>query len=145
MTSKRPYRLRHTGQLVPRPWSRQTGRSRASQPQARSSESEVNTRHCGHNQCVASGESGTASSFGSTASSPPPSSGESSGSTSTVPGGSYKKVFHIELHQPHGAGEPGQSLTAQHGAVVINQVENQGLVAEIVSQLHGLASIVAED
>src|ERR1035437_6036540 len=99
MTSKRPYRLRHTGQLVPRPWSRQTGRSGGSHPQARSSGSAVSTRHCGHSQCVASGDCGTASSIGSAASSPP-SSGDSSGSTSTVPGGSYTKVVRLVDRRP---------------------------------------------
>ena len=53
-------------------------------------------------------------------------------------------IADIELYQAHGAGESGQSLAAQHGAVVINQVEDQGLVAEIVAQLHGLAGFVAE-
>ena len=60
MTSKRPYRLRHTGQFVPRPLNSRTGRSGGSHPQARSSGSEVSTRHCGQSQCVASGGSGPA-------------------------------------------------------------------------------------
>src|SRR5258707_5201897 len=53
-------------------------------------------------------------------------------------------LAHIELHQPHRAAEAGQRLSAQHGAVVVDEVQDQRLLAEIVPQLHRLASLIAE-
>ena len=54
-------------------------------------------------------------------------------------------VTHVELHQTHGAGKAGQSFSTEHGAVVINQVQDERLAAEVVAQLYGLAGVVAED
>ena len=53
-------------------------------------------------------------------------------------------VAYVELHQAHGAGESGQSLAAKHGAVVIYQVEDQGLAAVVIPQLHDFAGVLAE-
>src|SRR5208282_4342625 len=54
-------------------------------------------------------------------------------------------VTHIKLHQAHRTRKSGQSFAAQHGAVVINTVEDPGLAPEVISELHSLACIVAED
>ena len=53
-------------------------------------------------------------------------------------------VADIKLHHLHGAGEPGQSFSAEHGAVVVDQVQDQRLLAEVVAEFDGAAGVVDE-
>src|ERR1700734_1151832 len=53
-------------------------------------------------------------------------------------------IADIELDHLHGAGEAGEGFSAKHGAVVINEVEDQGFFAEVVAERHGAASVIDE-
>ena len=39
---------------------------------------------------------------------------------------------------------PGERFSAQHGAFVVHQVEDQGFLAEVIAEFHGAAGIVDE-
>ena len=53
-------------------------------------------------------------------------------------------VADIKLYEAHGAGEAGQSFAAQHGAVVINQIQDERFAAEVITEPYGLSGFVAE-
>src|SRR5579864_44137 len=53
-------------------------------------------------------------------------------------------VAEVELHHFHGAGQAGENLTAQHGAVVVNQVQDQRLPAEVICEFDGASGFVDE-
>src|ERR1700722_1648980 len=50
----------------------------------------------------------------------------------------------VELQKAHGAGQSGERFAAEHRAAIVNEIENQRLPAEVVSQLDGLSGFVAE-
>ena len=62
-------------------------------------------------------------------------SGVSCGSKLTVMTSNSLPTF--ELHHLERACEPAQDFAAEHWALVVNQVQDHGLLAEVVSQLHG--------
>ncbi len=49
-----------------------------------------------------------------------------------------------EMHHHQSAGNAVHLLRAEHGAVVIDQRQNRGALAEVVAQAHGLARVVDE-
>ena len=51
-------------------------------------------------------------------------------------------IAHIKLHHLHGAREPSQGFATEHGAVVVDQVQDQGLLAEVSAQSDRLACVV---
>ena len=53
-------------------------------------------------------------------------------------------VADIELHHLHGAGQSGERFAAEHGAVVVDEVQDQRLFAEVVAEFDGAAGVVDE-
>src|ERR1700730_17796422 len=53
-------------------------------------------------------------------------------------------LAHIEFHHLHGAGEARENLSAEHGAVVVDKVQDQWLFAEVVAEFDGAAGVVDE-
>ena len=53
-------------------------------------------------------------------------------------------VADIKLHHPHRAGEPGESFAAEHGAVVVDEVQDQRLFAEVFAQFDAAPGLVDE-
>ena len=59
-------------------------------------------------------------------------------------GNNFEFLAQIELDHLHGAGQSGENLATKHGAVVVREVKDQRLAAEVVSQSDGLAGFIAE-
>src|SRR2546428_6391670 len=53
-------------------------------------------------------------------------------------------LAHIKLHKAHPAGESGEHLAAQHGAVVVDEVQDYWLLTEVVAQSDSLARLITE-
>src|ERR1700680_2723540 len=53
-------------------------------------------------------------------------------------------VSDIELHHLHCAGKAGEDFSAEHGAVVVDQIQDQRLLAEVVAEFDGTAGVVDE-
>src|ERR1700730_4702243 len=59
-------------------------------------------------------------------------------------GNNFEFLAEIELDHLHGAGQSGENLATKHGAVVVREVKDQWLVAEVVSQSDGRPGFIAE-
>src|ERR1700730_4361385 len=59
-------------------------------------------------------------------------------------GNNFEFLAEIELDHLHGAGQPGENLATKHGAVVVREVKDQWLVAEVFSQSDGRAGFIAK-
>ena len=53
-------------------------------------------------------------------------------------------VADVELDHLHRSGQAGQCLSAKHGAVVIDKIQNQRLLAEVAAEFDGASGIVDE-
>jgi hypothetical protein len=51
-------------------------------------------------------------------------------------------IADVELHHLHGAAESGEGFAAEHGAVVVDQVQDQRLRSEVVAESDGVAGVV---
>ena len=59
-------------------------------------------------------------------------------------GDDFEFVADVELHHLHGAGQAGEGFSAEHGAVVVDEVEDQRLLAEVIAEFDGAAGVVDE-
>ena len=59
-------------------------------------------------------------------------------------GDDVELVADVELDHLHRAAEAGERFSAKHGAVVVDEVEDQRLLAEVVAEFDGAACVVDE-
>src|SRR5208282_5105583 len=60
-------------------------------------------------------------------------------------GDDFEFLAYIELQNAQSAFQAGQLFAAQHGAAVVDEIEDQRLLAEVIAQFHLTAQIVSEN